>query len=273
MKRTTPASVVDALFKRTFTRHLVFTRACVSVSPFNMKIRTLCFHGLLAQTFILGPSLLAKDNGPGTEATKPPLVSAPPADPSASSPKRARFTRKWNESSALLKVTVDNSADSALVIDGVQTTPNLYVVDFPKTIKPKGSDTITVRYAARAGTTGDTDAVRLLTNQGEKEIEVVQDREAAFALDSQSVSWKVGDKLEARTVTLTLQQTELQAVRLRVFGGKFTQAQLQAVSPGKYQIVITPESTAAATQFSVMVELAPGVPGNIPLIRCSVTAN
>jgi hypothetical protein len=183
---------------------------------------------------------------------------------------QVKFPRKWNEDRATLRLTVENPEATELKIQGVQTSPGLYVVNFPQTIKAGASGEIDVHYAARAGATGDTDVVRLLTNQGEKEIQVVQEREAAITLDSQTMTWKVGDEGTPKTITLSLEQPGLRAVGLRVFGGKPTQAQLRQISPGRYEIQIAPESTSAPAQFSVMVNLTPEVPGNIPVIQCSV---
>lgn len=188
----------------------------------------------------------------------------------AAAKSQVKFARKWNESSASLNVAVENTAKTPLAIEGVQTSANLYVVSFPATIRPGASANLVLRYVARPGASGDVDTVRLLTNQGEKIIEVTQDRESAFTLDPQSLGWTVGEKAAPKAAILTVRQPGLSASAVRVFGDGANRAELQEITPGRYQITITPAATDSPAHFAVMVEMTPEVAGHIPVIQCAV---
>lgn len=183
---------------------------------------------------------------------------------------QAHFSRKWNESEGVIRVDFANPADRELRIDGVQVTTNLFVVSFPKAIKPNDSETFVFRYLARAGVNGDVDLVNLLTNDGIKTIEMRQDREKAFALDVANLEWVAGEPTVTKTATLTLLQPGVRPKSVRTFGEAKVKTELREIGDGKFTIEVTPASADRAQRFAIVVEMEPELRGSIPLIQGAI---
>jgi hypothetical protein len=183
---------------------------------------------------------------------------------------RVKFPRKWDEGRAQLRVVVENPEATELKIEGVQTSAGLFVTKFPASIKAGASEEMVLQYVARTGAGGDIDSVRLLTNQGEKVIEVMQNREAAFTVSARTLDWKVNDALAAKTITITTTKANLRPVGLRVLGAAKPKTEIRNGPPGQFFVDITPASTATPAHFAVMIEFEPAVPGAVSVIQCAI---
>lgn len=182
----------------------------------------------------------------------------------------ARFTRRWNETDGLVRLEVENPAATELRIEGVQVTSNLFVVSFPRAIRARGTETLVFRYLARAGTSGDVDLVTLLTNDGLRTIEVHQDREAAFTLDTAQLEWTVGEAKSTKSAVFRATQPGLEPTGVRTFGDAKVRAELRALGAGRFSIDVTPESTDTPQRFAVVVETRPALRGTLPLIQGAI---
>jgi len=69
--------------------------------------------------------------------------------------------------------------------------------------------------------------------------------------------WQVGEKLQPKTVEVKVEGTQpsMNALRAKVAGSAFD-AEITAIDPGKhrYQLTVTPKSTAKETQAAIVVE-------------------
>lgn len=177
---------------------------------------------------------------------------------------------KWDEKTRSFDVGVDNPTDSKLEVLGIQSTPGIYVVDFPKSIPPRKSGTVSIVYASRPGLGGTRDIVRLLTNAGEREIILDHNREEVIRFDPASVEWKLNEKPAEKIVTLTVVDGKSTPKSVDALGAG-NKAVLKDNGHGHYSVAITPGNTSEPQQFTVVVRLQPELPGVVPVISCSVT--
>jgi hypothetical protein len=178
---------------------------------------------------------------------------------------------KWDESVRFFEVAVPNEMDRPLEIFGAQTTPGLYIVDYPNKIPPRGKAAVGLVYAARPGTGGSADLLRLLTDHGERLVQIDHEREEAVRLGTTSLQWLVGEPGAAKEVTLSIPGVRTVPKGVRV-GGVANKAELLAVKEGEFRLVITPGSTSRPGHFPVFVDFERDLPGVAVVIFCSVVS-
>jgi hypothetical protein len=165
--------------------------------------------------------------------------------------------------------TLNNSSNSALTVIGVQTTANLYVTDFSKTIPANGSGVISLLFSASANSTGPSDFLHVLTNQGDRVFQFDHNRAQAVQISPTTLSWAVGDPLTPKTITLTI-TNNLAVVAGIGASGTGNTATVQPSTGGQYVVTVVPGSTSSANKFIVSITLNPSLPGVVPVILCTV---
>lgn len=166
-------------------------------------------------------------------------------------------------------VTVQSDEDQPLKIFGAQTTGGLYVVDFPAEISTKGQGTVTLLYIARQNATGTTDLLRLMTNRGEKVVQVEHGRQAAVVYDATALQWSEGEGNITKSITFTMVSSVAVPKGVRALGTG-NSAVLVALGDNRYRVDVTPASTAKAGQFPVMIQFAPLLPDAPAVISCQI---
>jgi hypothetical protein len=176
---------------------------------------------------------------------------------------------KWNDqASALLSVPVSNGGKETLSVLGIQATSGIFISDFPTAIEPGKTDAISFIYHSPENSDGTAELIRLLTNQGIKEVRIRLVREQAVTADTREVSWAVGEERSAKLVTLTAKPGTVRPVRVATAGGN--QVKLEAVNETTWTIAVTPESTARSARFPVFVYFDKRLPGAAVVIQGSV---
>jgi hypothetical protein len=206
-----------------------------------------------------------------------PTVSVPPAnvplrpvaDGAASTDQLAVPTYEislgWSaRDTTVLTVPFRNTDERPLRILGVQATHGLFVGDFPSVVAPGREETIAFVYRAAEQTDGDLDLIRVLTDQGIREVRIKVVREEALTLDLPEVRWTAGDPVAAKIVKATVRPGTVQPVRARATGGHA--AVLEKVSDTVWNIRITPASTARSGTFAVFLDLDRPLPGRASVI-------
>ncbi|HEX2855458.1 MAG TPA: hypothetical protein VHO24_19640 [Opitutaceae bacterium] len=178
-----------------------------------------------------------------------------------------KMNLKWNDAQAGFRIPVQNSSDEPLKIDAIQSSGDLFIVSFPGTIPPRGSDDVMAILDARPGTSSDTDVIRLKTSQGDKTILVEHVREKVVALDRQELVWAVGEQ-GAKSATLTIAGGVTKLTKVRALKG--ATATLTDAGAGKVLITVTPKSTDAPASFPVILDFDPALPGATPVITCTI---
>lgn len=178
-------------------------------------------------------------------------------------------SRKWNEKEALISIPFENKALGELRIRGIQTTGSLYLVSFSSVVPVGGRGEILVNYSAVAGVNADKDLIRLLTNQGEKFVELTQDREPVLALSAEKLQWSVGEAAASKQISLVVRDGTVVPKSVRAYGTG-NSAELRKNGNGGYSIVVTPASTSKPAQFPVIVEFEPALTGVPNVITCAV---
>jgi len=202
---------------------------------------------------------------PSTPPAGAPLRPVVPSTPGQPASPTYELALKWDErNTAVLTVPLKNTSERPLKILGVQATGGLFVGDFPTTVAPGKEDSITFVYQAPGDTDGDTDLIRVLTDQGVRQIIVKLARAAAAQLASREVRWTVGDTPAAKSITLTVAAGTVAPRRLRVSGGH--QAVLEKTGDTTWQVKVTPASTAKSGQFAVFVDFDQPLPGQAVVI-------
>lgn len=168
-------------------------------------------------------------------------------------------------------VNVENPYDLALKIDGVQTSANLYVVDFSKNIPARKTGVIELVYDTQANSDSSLDLIRIKSNLGIQVIEVIPEREKIVSFSSRTLSWTVGDPVTPKFVELELAAESGVIPKLRKVSRAHT-AILEDLGGSRYKIIVTPRSTAKPEDFSVFVDFTPDVPGVASVILCQVKA-
>jgi hypothetical protein len=161
-------------------------------------------------------------------------------------------------------VPLANDTDQPLQILGVQTSGGLFVVDFPDKLPAKKSDTIAFVHQPAENSDGDLEVIRVLTDQGIRQIHVKVAREEVARLDLRELRWTVGDPVTAKSATLTLTAGTVQPVRVRATGG--SKAELERVDATTWRIKVTPAATAKSGQFAVFVDFDQALPGKAIVI-------
>lgn len=205
----------------------------------------------------------------GTPSTPPadaPLRPLPPSDTAQPAPPTYELTLKWDDrgSATILEVPLANTSDKPLKVIGVQASRGIFIGDHPSTVSAKGEGKISFAYESSDNTDGDWDLIRVLTDQGIKEILVKVVREEAAKFEAREVSWTVGDAVATKSVTITVKAGTASPVKVRAAGGH--QAVLEAVDATTWRVKITPASTAKSGKFPVIVEFDKALPGKAPVI-------
>ena len=222
---------------------------------------------LLASALALGLALSSASfaQSPNAAVRLTPTVGANAAQ------SKATLTAKWNDTTQTFIVEFRNDSNSLLRIDGIQTSNGLYVVDFPKNVPKKGSADITLIYAPQPGVSSTVDIVKLLTDQGEKVVQVVHSREIVARFDTQQLTWAAGDARVGKSAIITVTANTAVPTGVRALGpGNY--AVLEPLGNGSYRVTVTPGSTAKAGHFPVFVDFNPALPGVAPVIACDITA-
>lgn len=180
-------------------------------------------------------------------------------------PPTYEVTLKWNErDTVVLSAPLKNTGDKVMKVLGVQATRGIFVGDFPNAILPDKEDALSFIYSAADNTDGDIDIIRVLTDQGIKELHLKVVRENAAELDLREVRWFVGDAPTTKTVRLTVLPNAAIPQKVRVTGGH--NATLEKVSGTVWSINLTPASTAKSGQFAVFVDFDKPLPGRAAVI-------
>jgi hypothetical protein len=175
----------------------------------------------------------------------------------------------WSDqASGLLSVPLSNEQKQTLAVLGIQATSGIFVSDFPTTIEPGKTDAISFIYHAPDNSDGTAELIRLLTNQGIKEVRLRLLREQAVTADTREVRWSVGEERGAKVVTLTVKPGTVKPVRAATVGGN--QVRLEAVNETTWTLAVTPEATARPGRFPVFVYFDKRLPGAAVVIQGSV---
>lgn len=175
-----------------------------------------------------------------------------------------------NEVLRTFDLVVENTDPKPMAVYGVQSTSGLFVVSFPPVIAGGAKGKVTLIYAAKEGAGGATDLVRLLTDHGEKTIQVAHDREPTVRFDATTLLWQQGEKPSAKSITFTMLSTASVPKGVRALGSG-AEAALTSLGNGRYQVSVTPGSTATAETFPVMIEFSPVLPGVATAVYCTIT--
>lgn len=194
----------------------------------------------------------------------PPVVYVPEIQ-------RMSVPRHWDETQATIRVPFTNSSALALDLIGVQTSGSLYVVSFPTSLPPGRSGEIVLAYSADSGTQADSDLVKLLTSQGTRAIELVQDREPVVQFEAEELAWALGDRTPTKSVKLQLAPGTAQLRGVRAYG-EGNAAKLQDLGGGWYRVDVTVGSVDAPEKFPVVLDFFPTLAGVRNVILCSVSA-
>lgn len=179
---------------------------------------------------------------------------------------------KWNENQRVFTVSVSNPGTAAMQVLGVQTTNQLYVSQFPQAIPAKGSATFTLLYYSQSNTTSTGDLLLVLTDQGEISVQIDHARDPVLQLSASSLSWRVGETANAKTIPFTV--TPGTAVpKDAVAFGPGNHAVIASLGGGNYRLVVTPASTASQQSFPVIIELDPQTADVSNVVTCTVTPN
>ena len=173
----------------------------------------------------------------------------------------------WNEASRGMQLTYPNPSGETLSVYGIQASGNIFIVEYARTIPPRGTGVIAVTFLAKAGTTSDADVIRLLTSNGEKILRLTHDRAPTAAFEPPRLSWALGEAASAKSTILVL-ANGVQAAEARPMLG--ATAKLDDLGGGRYRVTVTPKSTDKPVSFPVFVTLKPEVPGSAPVLTCLV---
>lgn len=219
----------------------------------------------------LPPALWAQAN-PAPTSTEPaalPIVPSP--NPLETAP-TYELSVKWNEKGTnVLTVPFKNDSKQALHVMGVQASPGLFIGDFPFTVAPGKEEKIAFFYSAPDNTDGDLDVIRVLTDQGVREIRVSIKREKAVQFNATTLQWTQGSPALPQTVDFSVTAGTVVPKKLRMLGGANHKADLLNLGQGRYRVVVTPNSTAAVQKFPVFIDYEPALAGSVTVIYCEIT--
>lgn len=160
-----------------------------------------------------------------------------------------------DEALRVFSVTLKNDEEQELKIYGVQTTSGLFVVDFSRTVPAGGQASVSLVYLAKPGVDSTGDSVRLLTDRGEKTIELKHDRPVVARLETKSLQWQVGEKPATKSVFVTVVPRTSVPKGARAMG-KGNMANVEPVGENRYRVDVTPASTDSLQEFPVLLQLA-----------------
>lgn len=199
---------------------------------------------------------------PPVNVTLRPVVSSDPVQPE---PTTYELPLKWDDRSTnLLTASLKNDSDKPLKVLGVQATRGIFITDFPGNIGPKKQDDISFVYDAADNTDGDTDLIRVLTDNGIKEIRIKIVRDQAVSFDTKELRWTAGGVADTKIVTLTVAAGTAVPQKLRVSGG--SNAVLEAVNATTWRVKVTPASTTKSGQFPIFIDFDKALPGKSAVI-------
>lgn len=184
---------------------------------------------------------------------------------------RYSLALKWNESSRHFSVPFANDTDRSIKILGIQTSPRLYLTNFPKSVSSHSTTDLTAFFIDEAGGGNGSDTIKVLTSTGPRTIVIDQDREQVVSFDQTSVAWKQGDPTTAKTVTLTVKDARTKPIAAKVVGTTHS-ATLKDLGNGKWSVSVTPSTTKTAQRFPVVVEFNPAIPGVTGVLNCEITS-
>jgi len=203
----------------------------------------------------LAAGLLACGLSAQTVSTPPadvPLRPVVPADPVRPEPPTYELTLKWNDrGSNVLTVPLKNESDKTLKVLGVQATQGLFLGDFPTELAPGKEDRVSFIYQAAENSDGTHELIRVLTDQGIKEILVKLVREEAVRFSAREVRWQVGEATAAKTVTLTVTTGTVAPQKVRATGGH--QAVIEAGEGGVWRCRPRPPGRASLPSSSISI--------------------
>lgn len=172
---------------------------------------------------------------------------------------------KWNErDTTVLSVPIKNSGDKIMKVLGVQATRGIFVGDYPGTIPAGKEDSLAVIYSAADNTDGDLDIIRVLTDQGIKEVHLKIARETAVQFSARELHWTVGEPLATKTVKLTVAANTATPKNAKALGNHA--ATLEKISATEWNVKVTPGSTAKSGTFLVALEFDRAIPGKATTI-------
>lgn len=180
---------------------------------------------------------------------------------------------KATEAIRTFVLTVRNDEEVSLKVFGAQTTSGLYVVDYPREIAAKGQASATLLYVARQNSTATTDLLRLMTDRGEKVIQLEHGRDPLVQFDVPGLQWQQNERPAPKSVIVTVLDSRggpaPKGVRALGAGNSAT---VETIGEGRYRITVTPGSTAVPGQFPVMIQFVPTSPGLPTVLSCVVAA-
>jgi hypothetical protein len=199
---------------------------------------------------------------PPANVTLRPIVAPGSVQPA---PSTYELVLKWDDRSTnVLTVPFKNDSDKTLKIVGVQATRGIFISDYPETVGAKKEESVSFVYRAADNTDGDADLIRVLTDQGIKEVLLKIVREEAVQFDTKEVRWAVGAVAETKTVTITVAASTVTPLKVRASSGHL--AVLEPVNATTWRVRITPGSTAKLGRFSVIVDFDKALPGKSAVI-------
>jgi len=167
---------------------------------------------------------------------------------------------KWNQrDTTVLPVPFKNGGEKVMKILGVQATRGIFVADFPSTVPAGKEETISIVYSAADNTDGDMDVIRVLTDQGIKEVHLRIARETVVQLSTRELHWTVGETLAAKTVKLTVAANTVTPKNAKALGS--SSAVLEKLSPTEWNLKVTPGTTVKSGTFVVVLEFDRPLPG------------
>lgn len=200
------------------------------------------------------------------------ISETPVALPSSAHPEAAVVSLglQPNELLRTFSFSVQNTEEQSLKVFGAQTTSGLYVVDYPKEIGANAQGTVTLLYVARANVSAPADLLRLMTNRGEKVVQINHAREPAITYDANALEWSQGEAAAAKSVTFTMLSAVATPKGVRALGTG-NSAVLVALGDNRYRVEVTPASTEKPGQFSVIIQFSPLLPDVPAAIFCTIT--
>ncbi|MBI5425308.1 MAG: hypothetical protein HZA32_14610 [Opitutae bacterium] len=188
-----------------------------------------------------------------------PLVNGQPLPPVY------EISLKWNQrDTTVLLMPFKNGGEKVMKVLGVQATRGVFIADFPSTIPAGKEEAISIVYSAADNTDGDIDAVRVLTDQGIKEVHLRIARETVVQLSTRELHWAAGETLAAKTVKLTVVANTVTPKNARALGN--SSAVLEKLSPTEWNVKVAPGSTTKSGRFVVLLEFDGALPGKATTI-------
>lgn len=175
---------------------------------------------------------------------------------------------KWDEASYKFAVYVENEHPSDLEVLGVQASPGLYIANVPNKIPASGRAKITLIWAGSPGVANGAEYLKVLTPVGEKTVQIDLQQEKRVDFDTHELSWRVGGLGETKVVTIKC-GTPVKIVAVQAAGAGNT-ATVKEVTPGIYQVEVTPGSVKRQGFFPVTIEFSPVLSGVPSVIQCVI---